>query len=102
MRLDATTPFKESLSYTCLFRGGFETMLFPSMKALNNPAIHNREQLIQALHSAAELEHILACEYLFTAFTMRRKLSDFPPDIPKSQRLVTLERSRLWLGQILL
>ena len=77
-------------------------MLFPSVKALANPAIQNRAQLIMALRTAAELEHLLACEYLFTDFTIRRKLSDFPPEIPKPQRLVTLERSRLWLGQILL
>ncbi|MCW3055629.1 MAG: hypothetical protein JWN14_4799 [Chthonomonadales bacterium] len=77
-------------------------MQFPSAKAVANPAIQNREQLIQALHTASELEHMLACEYLFTAFTMRRKLSDFPTEVSKAQRQVTLERSRMWLGQILL
>ncbi len=33
-------------------------------------AIH-REQLVHALHEAAELEHTLMCTYLYAAFTLK-------------------------------
>src|SRR5690242_3116569 len=35
-------------------------------------AIHNREELIQVLGIASELEHNLMCQYLFAVYTLKR------------------------------
>src|SRR5690349_15282428 len=39
--------------------------------------IESAEELAAALRIAAELEHGLCCQYLFTAFSLRRTLEDF-------------------------
>jgi hypothetical protein len=40
--------------------------------------IDNRSQLIYALTEVAELEHVLMCQYLFSAFTMKTDRAEFP------------------------
>ena len=40
--------------------------------------IDNRSQLIYALTEAAELEHLLMCQYLFAAFSLKTRLSELP------------------------
>lgn len=48
-----------------------------------------REDLIDTLHLAAELEHNLMCQYLFAAYTMKRSTSDGLSE-------VQLEKTRGW------
>ena len=38
--------------------------------------ISNREELRNALHEAAELEHGLLLQYLFAAFSLKRRLEE--------------------------
>jgi hypothetical protein len=40
------------------------------------PGIHYREDLISLLYQAAELEHGLACSYLFTAFSLKERIDE--------------------------
>ncbi len=63
-----------------------------------NSQIGSREELIRALRTAAELEHGLCCQYLFTALTMRKTKEDFgtPPD------LVTLQKAQRWEASLML
>src|SRR5690349_13620672 len=35
--------------------------------------LHTREELLLALTEAAELEHMLACQYLFAAFSIKQR-----------------------------
>jgi hypothetical protein len=51
--------------------------------------ITTREQLIDALHAASEVEHVLMCEYLFAAYSMKRSTDE-------GISAVDLERSRRW------
>src|SRR3989440_3823912 len=52
-------------------------------------ALNTREDLINALHLAAELEHNLMCQYLFAAYTMKRSTSEGLDE-------VQLEKTRGW------
>jgi len=54
-----------------------------------------REQLIDALHLAAELEHNLMCQYLFAAYSMKKSTSEGLDE-------VQLERARGWEAQVTL
>lgn len=55
----------------------------------------SREQLIDALHLAAELEHNLMCQYLFAAYSMKRSTAEGLTE-------VQVERARGWEGQVTL
>lgn len=48
-----------------------------------------REDLINTLHLAAELEHNLMCQYLFAAYSMKRSTSEGLSE-------VQLEKTRGW------
>ena len=41
------------------------------------PPLEDRGQLIAALRFASVLEHMLACEYLYAGFSVKRSLDDF-------------------------
>jgi len=56
--------------------------------------VDTREELINALHEAAELEHGLMIQYLFAALTMKKRLDE---GINGPQQ----ELVRIWEGQIL-
>ncbi len=73
---------------------------FPSAQAMSQPKITDRKTLITALHSAAIVEHMLMCSYLFASFSIRRDLSDFPEGTAREGAQLTIERSRAWLSQI--
>jgi Ferritin-like len=60
--------------------------------------IGSREELIQALRTAAELEHGLCCQYLFTAFTMRKTEGDFDSD----PNLIVLQLAQRWAAVLML
>ncbi len=69
--------------------------------------IRSREQLIDVLTIAAELEHNLCCMYLFVAFSMKTRLDQFRPEgAPDSEAdaiaEVRREQARGWKAQILL
>ncbi len=69
------------------------------LKALkSNPRIGSREELIQALRTGAELEHGLCCQYLFTAFTIRKTATDFA----KSPELVVMQMAQRWEAVLML
>ena len=51
--------------------------------------IHTREELIQVLGIAAELEHNLMCQYLFAAYSLKRSADEGLTD-------VQVERARRW------
>lgn len=55
--------------------------------------INDRSQLIYALTEVAELEHVLMCQYLFAASTMKTRLDEFPN---KSRRYHQFELVRKW------
>jgi hypothetical protein len=58
-------------------------------------ALTTREQLIDALHLAAELEHNLMCQYLFAAYSMKRSTAEGLTE-------VQVERARGWESQVTL
>jgi hypothetical protein len=61
--------------------------------------IGSREELIQALRTAAELEHGLCCQYLFAAFTMRKTKEDFDSD---PNHLIVLQIAQRWEAVLML
>ena len=61
----------------------------------DRPLISTRAQLIDALRLAVELEHNLMCQYLFTAYSVKKLPSE---DISQ----VELERARRWESLITL
>ncbi len=68
------------------------------------PLLQNRDDLIAALKFASILEHMLACEYLFAAFSAKKSLKDYPAEIKHDP--VALRRAqadidtiRPWLAQ---
>lgn len=61
-----------------------------------SPKITSREQLICVLRSAAELEHLLACQYLFAGFSLRRTLEDFPPGGSDEAKLLVISHNQRW------
>jgi len=58
--------------------------------------ICTREQLVCVLRSAAELEHLLTCQYLFAGFSLRRTLADFPPGGSEDAKRVVMTRNQRW------
>lgn len=68
----------------------------PGPPAAEPAPITTRDELIRALHAAAELEHTAMCLYLFAAFTMKRR-----PD-EGGVTWVQLERMRTWQATLLL
>lgn len=61
--------------------------------------IDNRSQLIYALTEVAELEHVLMCQYLFAAFTMKTDRSQFPN---KDRSYHQVELVRRWKRLLLM
>ncbi len=57
------------------------------------PPIENRTQLVQALNDAAELEHMFICQYLYSAFSLKK---DPDADCTPAQ----LESVRRWASTI--
>jgi hypothetical protein len=55
--------------------------------------ITNRPQLVQALNEAAELEHMFICQYLYSAFSLKKD-----PDAECSP--AQLESVRRWASTI--
>jgi rubrerythrin len=64
-----------------------------SADAADLPPIINRAQLVQALNNAAELEHMFVCQYLFSAFSLKKD-----PDAECSP--AQLESVRRWASTI--
>lgn len=60
--------------------------------------IGSRDELVEALRTAAELEHGLCCQYLFTAFTMRKTDVDFK-SVPDR---IALQLAQRWAGALFL
>ena len=63
-----------------------------------SPAIDNRSQLIYALTEVAELEHLLMCQYLFAAASIKTWVDEFPN---KARRYLQVELCRDWKAAIL-
>jgi len=58
--------------------------------------IKSREQLVCVLHMASRLEHLLACQYLFAAFTLRKDLRDFPAGGNENAKRLVMARNQRW------
>lgn len=56
--------------------------------------INTRSKLLSLLTQACELEHGLACSYLYTAFTLKQDLTE------KAVTWDQLQKVRLWAGQL--
>ena len=56
--------------------------------------ISSRSELLSLLSEACELEHTLACSYLYTAFTLKQNLTE------GSLNWQQLQKVRLWAAQI--
>src|SRR5713101_4918345 len=68
------------------------------MSAPSQMVIENRSQLIYALTEAAELEHLLMCQYLFAALSFKTHLRE----LPNAQRKFhQIELIRSWKKAIL-
>lgn len=64
--------------------------------------IGSAEELAGALRIAAELEHGLCCQYLFSAFTLRRTLEDFAGVAAgEDAKLHAMALTQAWATQIL-
>jgi hypothetical protein len=61
-------------------------------------SIEDRSQLIYALTEAAELEHLLMCQYLFSAFSMKSHLHELPN---ADRKFHQIELIRAWKQAIL-
>lgn len=69
------------------------------------PPLRDRRELIAALKFASIIEQMLACEYLFAAFSARKSLGDYAPDTRRSARKrrraqAEIDTIRPWLAQI--
>lgn len=69
------------------------------------PPLKDRQQLIAALKFASIIEQMLACEYLFAAFSARKSLADYSAGVREDpvKRLsaqAALDTIRPWLAQI--
>ncbi|MFT5166319.1 MAG: hypothetical protein ACI8P3_001550 [Saprospiraceae bacterium] len=65
--------------------------------------LETREDVITALQYASVLEHTLCCEYLFTGFSIRRSLSDYPEPVDEEQKRQfqsAIDQARPWQTQI--
>lgn len=58
--------------------------------------ISSREQLACVLRLASQLEHLLACQYLFAGFSLRRELTDFPPGGDEKAKRMVMARNQRW------
>ncbi len=68
------------------------------------PTLQNRSELIAALRFAAIIEQMLALEYLYAGFSVRRTLADFPAErcakeAGRLRALAELDIVRSWLAQ---
>lgn len=63
--------------------------------------IQTREQLVCVLQMASRLEHLLACQYLFAAFSLRKDLSDFPPGGSENAKRLVMARNQRWAYKIM-
>lgn len=63
--------------------------------------ITSRQQLVCVLRSAAELEHLLTCQYLFAAFSLRKTLDDFPPGGEVEAKQLVMARNQRWGYKVL-
>jgi len=68
--------------------------LHGSARSTSTKAVSTRSELLSLLSEACELEHGLACSYLFTAFTLKQDIAE--GGICWEQ----LQKVRLWAGQI--
>jgi Ferritin-like len=70
-----------------------------SMTTTTQLVIQNRDELVRALDEAAELEHVLMCQYLYAAFTMKKADE---PDSPYGPALspAQYEITRRWQATI--
>ena len=65
--------------------------------------LQTRDDVIAALRYASVLEHTLCCEYLFTGFSIRRSLSDYPEPADENQKKqfqAAIDQTRPWQTQI--
>ncbi len=72
-------------------------------KSSDTRKLKTREDLITALQFASVLEHTLCCEYLFTGFSVRRSLSDYPTPKDENQKREfqrAIDMARPWQTQI--
>ncbi len=60
--------------------------------------IESRDQLINALNKAAELEHLLCCSYLYAGFSIRKSATADDNTLTEAQT----ESTRAWATQIML
>jgi len=70
------------------------------------PDIADRSTLVATLKQASELEHNLACVYLYAAFTLRKSPDDFPAsnrDTAEKREAceIVAGRARLWDSQLM-
>lgn len=61
---------------------------------MTHPIITSRSKLFSLLTEACELEHGLACSYLYTAFTLKQDISE------GGLTWQQLQKVRLWAGQL--
>src|SRR5262245_52345973 len=67
---------------------------------MSEAKITDREGLITALQEAAEIEHLLCCEYLYAGWSVRRTLGDFPAGTDEAAARLTIDRATPWLAQL--
>ncbi len=67
---------------------------------VDNP-YDTREELINALMAAAELEHGLLCQYLYAAFSLKKHASELDNRLGDHIRAKQIERIRSWEATIL-
>lgn len=68
-----------------------------------SPKLKSRDDLVAALQFASILEHTLCCEYLFTGFSMRKSLDDYPTpkDTAQEKQFQTaIDMARPWQTQV--
>lgn len=63
----------------------------------NSFVIEDRSQLIYALTEAASLEHVLMCQYLFAAASLKTKISELTAN---DRQYYQIERMRYWKRKI--
>ena len=68
------------------------------------PKLKDRYELIEALKFASILEQMLACEYLYAAFSGKKSLDDYPESVTsdpekKMRAQADLDTIRPWLAQ---
>src|SRR5262249_14238492 len=66
----------------------------------SEPVINNRQELITALQTAAEIEHLLCCEYLYSGRSVRRTPADFPEGADEAAARIAIDPMTPWLAQL--